>query len=166
MGGCMQPPCLSPFISFAALTGQCGLSWVHATPRQNRIAPREPSLPTPLSHARATDWQGVAGTLVVRQPCMRAQYEISKAALEVLQSSKDAKGRGFKVHKVPLPPNLFITQEEAAGLQVCPAACCPPLAHACMPATALPLLARAAQAAPCRTSLMVKLAFAQTRHCG
>ena len=50
--------------------------------------------------------------------CVCAQYEISKAALEVLQGSKDARGRAFKVHKVPLPPNLFITQEEADGLEV------------------------------------------------
>ena len=47
-----------------------------------------------------------------------AQYEISKAALEVLQSTKDARGRSLQVFKVPLPPNLFISEEEAAGLQV------------------------------------------------
>ncbi|EIE23219.1 agmatine deiminase [Coccomyxa subellipsoidea C-169] len=44
------------------------------------------------------------------------QYEISVAALEVLQSTTDAKGRSLEVFKVPLPPNLFITQEEADGL--------------------------------------------------
>ncbi|CAL8465287.1 g4822 [Coccomyxa elongata] len=44
------------------------------------------------------------------------QYEISAAALGVLQSTKDAKGRTLEVFKVPLPPNLFITQEEADGL--------------------------------------------------
>ncbi len=48
------------------------------------------------------------------------QYEISAAALEVLQSTKDAKGRTLEVFKVPLPPNLFITQEEADGLSVSP----------------------------------------------
>lgn len=47
------------------------------------------------------------------------QYEISAAALEVLQSTTDAKGRKLEVYKVPLPPNLFITQEEADGLTVC-----------------------------------------------
>lgn len=46
------------------------------------------------------------------------QYEISAAALEVLQSTKDAKGRTLEVFKVPLPHNLFITQEEANGLSV------------------------------------------------
>ena len=46
------------------------------------------------------------------------QYEISKAALEVLQSTKDARGRSLQVFKVPLPPNLHISEEEAAGLQV------------------------------------------------
>ncbi len=49
-----------------------------------------------------------------------AQYEISVAALEVLQSTTDAKGRSLEVFKVPLPPNLFITQEEADGLLVSP----------------------------------------------
>jgi len=46
------------------------------------------------------------------------QYEISAAALEALQSTTDAKGRKLEVYKVPLPPNLFITQEEADGLTV------------------------------------------------
>ncbi|KAK9903367.1 hypothetical protein WJX75_003891 [Coccomyxa subellipsoidea] len=44
------------------------------------------------------------------------QYEISAAALKMLQSTRDAKGRQIEVYKVPLPPNLFITQEEADGL--------------------------------------------------
>ena len=50
--------------------------------------------------------------------CVVAQYEISVAALEMLQSTRDAKGREIQVYKVPLPPNLFITQEEADGLLV------------------------------------------------
>ena len=36
----------------------------------------------------------------------------------MLQSTRDAKGRQIEVYKVPLPPNLFITQEEADGLLV------------------------------------------------
>ena len=46
-----------------------------------------------------------------------AQHEISQAALEVLQSTKDAHGRAIEVFKVPLPPNLFLGKEEADGLQ-------------------------------------------------
>jgi agmatine/peptidylarginine deiminase len=50
--------------------------------------------------------------------CLVTQYEISAAALKMLQSTRDAKGRQIEVYKVPLPPNLFITQEEADGLLV------------------------------------------------
>ncbi len=35
-----------------------------------------------------------------------SQFEISAAALEVLQSTTDAKGRALEVFKVPLPPRI------------------------------------------------------------
>ena len=57
-------------------------------------------------------------SLKAHVPCFWEQYEISAAALEVLQSTKDARGRSLEVFKVPLPPNLSISVEEAAGLQV------------------------------------------------
>lgn len=37
----------------------------------------------------------------------------------MLESATDAKGRSLEVFKVPLPPNLFITEEEEQGLKVC-----------------------------------------------
>jgi len=47
------------------------------------------------------------------------QYAISKAALEKLEAEKDAKGRSIKVHKLPLPTPLLITEEEGAGFDSC-----------------------------------------------
>ena len=46
------------------------------------------------------------------------QFEILQKALEVLQSSPDARGRAIQVVKVPTPPPLFITEEEEAGMKV------------------------------------------------
>lgn len=46
------------------------------------------------------------------------QYEISQTALDVLKRTKDAKGRDIKVHKLPMPGPLFLTQEEAEGIEV------------------------------------------------
>lgn len=46
------------------------------------------------------------------------QYPISKEALRVLSEATDARGRRFEVVEVPLPPPLYITQEEAEGVQV------------------------------------------------
>lgn len=48
------------------------------------------------------------------------QYERSKAALAVLESTTDAKGRKFKVRKLHQPGPLFITAEEAATIQASP----------------------------------------------
>lgn len=45
------------------------------------------------------------------------QYAISRRALDVLESSTDAKGRHIKVHKLPIPGPLYLTQEEAAGIE-------------------------------------------------
>ncbi|PIJ50079.1 agmatine deiminase [Erwinia sp. OLTSP20] len=46
------------------------------------------------------------------------QYDISRKALDVLESQSDAKGRKIKVHKIPLPGPLYISQEEADGVDV------------------------------------------------
>lgn len=44
------------------------------------------------------------------------QYEISAAALEKLQTMRDARGRSLKVHKLHQPDLVLITAEEAAGV--------------------------------------------------
>jgi agmatine deiminase len=43
-------------------------------------------------------------------------YSRCHAALEVLQSTQDAKGRPFTVHKMPIPGPLYATQDECAGV--------------------------------------------------
>ncbi|TDF79975.1 agmatine deiminase [Pseudomonas sp. H9] len=43
-------------------------------------------------------------------------YARCHAALEVLENSRDAKGRTFTVHKMPIPGPLFATEEECAGV--------------------------------------------------
>lgn len=47
------------------------------------------------------------------------QYEMSKACLEVLEQAVDAKGRRLRVHKLPLPKPVTITEEECGGLDMC-----------------------------------------------
>ena len=44
------------------------------------------------------------------------QYEISKECLDILESSCDARGRRIRVHKLPLPRPVHITEEECQGL--------------------------------------------------
>ena len=44
------------------------------------------------------------------------QYEISKKALEYLESETDAKGRKLKVHKLYTPKPILITKEESEGV--------------------------------------------------
>lgn len=44
------------------------------------------------------------------------QYEISKEALEYLESETDAKGRKLKVHKMLIPSPILITKEESEGV--------------------------------------------------
>ncbi|MGY0615944.1 agmatine deiminase [Vibrio sp. FJH11] len=44
------------------------------------------------------------------------QYQISREALDILSSQKDAKGRTIKVHKLPMPGPLYMTEEEAVGI--------------------------------------------------
>jgi agmatine deiminase len=44
------------------------------------------------------------------------QYEISHDALQRLQHAKDARGRRLTIHKIHQPGPLFMTAEEAAGI--------------------------------------------------
>jgi agmatine deiminase len=44
------------------------------------------------------------------------QYEISRDALERLEQARDARGRRFTVHKLVQPGPLFMTAEEARGV--------------------------------------------------
>ena len=44
------------------------------------------------------------------------QYEISHDAYERLMAARDARGRRFKVHKLQQPGPLYMTPEEAAGI--------------------------------------------------
>jgi len=44
------------------------------------------------------------------------QYAISRMALDVLQTETDAKGRQLKVHKLPMPGPLYISDDEASGV--------------------------------------------------
>jgi len=46
------------------------------------------------------------------------QYKISRAALDVLSTQRDAKGREIKVHKLPMPGPLFMTKDEANGVDI------------------------------------------------
>ncbi len=47
------------------------------------------------------------------------QYAMSRACLEVLEQAVDAGGRKIKVHKLPLPKPVTITEEECRGLDSC-----------------------------------------------
>jgi agmatine deiminase len=44
------------------------------------------------------------------------QYAISHDAWERLNDARDARGRRFKVHKLPMPGPLYMTAKEAKGL--------------------------------------------------
>ncbi len=44
------------------------------------------------------------------------QYEMSESCLDYLENTTDAKGRKIKVHKLPLPSPVTVTEEECAGL--------------------------------------------------
>jgi len=44
------------------------------------------------------------------------QHAISAAALERLQDARDAHGRRFRIHKLPMPGPLLMSRAEAAGL--------------------------------------------------
>lgn len=47
------------------------------------------------------------------------QYALSGACLEYLEQAVDAKGRRIKVHKLPLPKPVLMTEEECRGLDEC-----------------------------------------------
>lgn len=47
------------------------------------------------------------------------QYEMSRACLDYLEHALDARGRHIRVHKLPLPKPVTITQEECQGLDLC-----------------------------------------------
>ncbi len=44
------------------------------------------------------------------------QYAMSKSCLDILESSTDAMGRKIRVHKLPLPKPIYISEEERNGL--------------------------------------------------
>ncbi len=44
------------------------------------------------------------------------QYEISSECLEILENSVDAKGRRIKVHKLPQPKPVLVTDDDCMGL--------------------------------------------------
>lgn len=48
------------------------------------------------------------------------QHEVSKDALRILSQSKDAQGRSIKVVKLPHPGPLFVSEEEAQGIDTMP----------------------------------------------
>ena len=45
------------------------------------------------------------------------QYDISRAAYEVLAKAKDARGRRLKIHKLMQPGPLYMSEAEAAGIE-------------------------------------------------
>ncbi|SDJ55587.1 agmatine deiminase [Aliiruegeria lutimaris] len=46
------------------------------------------------------------------------QYEISQRAFDFLSSATDARGRSLKIYKVHIPGPLYITEQEAAGVDM------------------------------------------------
>lgn len=44
------------------------------------------------------------------------QYEMSKSCFEILSNATDAKGRKLKIHKIPQPSPIYMTEEECSGL--------------------------------------------------
>ncbi len=47
------------------------------------------------------------------------QYGLSSASLAALENAVDAKGRHFRVHKLPLPKPVTVTENECLGLDLC-----------------------------------------------
>lgn len=47
------------------------------------------------------------------------QYAMSRACLDYLEQALDAKGRRIRVHKLPLPKPVTVTEEECRGLDAC-----------------------------------------------
>jgi agmatine deiminase len=48
------------------------------------------------------------------------QYDISRAAYEVLVKAKDARGRRLRIHKLQQPGPLYMSEAEAAGIEWSP----------------------------------------------
>lgn len=48
------------------------------------------------------------------------QYDISRAAYEVLRKAKDSRGKPLKVHTLAQPGPLYMTEAEAAGIEPSP----------------------------------------------
>ncbi len=48
------------------------------------------------------------------------QYDISHEAYEVLRSSRDARGKSLKIHKLLQPGPLYMSAEETAGIEQAP----------------------------------------------
>lgn len=48
------------------------------------------------------------------------QYDISRAALEVLVKARDARGRRLRIHKLLQPGPLYMNESEAAGIEPSP----------------------------------------------
>ncbi len=44
------------------------------------------------------------------------QYPMSKAALDYLENEVDAKGRKLEIHKLHIPSEILITEEESLGV--------------------------------------------------
>ncbi len=44
------------------------------------------------------------------------QYEMSRSCFEILSKETDAKGRKLKIHKIPQPSPIYMTEEECDGL--------------------------------------------------
>lgn len=47
------------------------------------------------------------------------QYAMSRACLDYLEQALDARGRRIKVHKLPLPKPVAVSEEECRGLDAC-----------------------------------------------
>ncbi len=48
------------------------------------------------------------------------QYDISRAAFEVLQNARDSRGKILKIHKLTQPGPMYMTAQEAAGIEAVP----------------------------------------------
>lgn len=48
-----------------------------------------------------------------------AQYALSKACLDYLEGAVDARGRKLRIHRLPLPGPVTVTEEECRGLDAC-----------------------------------------------
>ncbi len=46
------------------------------------------------------------------------QYELTKVTYDALLNQKDAKGRQIKIHKMVMPSPIYISDEEAEGLEI------------------------------------------------